>query len=193
MHNKSNKELFCEDCGKSVNEKNIYFIDEYPYCRKCYYKNKYYKGIHDYDYEPMPVFQGEGNVFIKLDIGVNGGGFLDINAEKILNIANKGYEDNLYIKRDSRFEKGFLMVSQPMTLEYHKKCMPWEKIMAELVKMGYESHKTMGCRLYCANNFEDEKNNYNMVMFSELKGTLEYNQFIITLQQAAKNYFKSSS
>lgn len=178
MQKKLNSEMFCEDCGQAINKKDTYYIYEYPYCCKCYYKNKYYKGIHDYDYKSNPVFHGDGNIFFKVVLEVINGGFLDINAEKILDIANIKFEDRLYIKSDERLENGFLIVSQLMTIEYHKKYMPWKKIMAELEEMGYKSYKTID--IYCIK----EK---SLFRACKIKGTLNYYEFISEVKRAAES------
>ena len=142
----------CEECGRTINNDDCYYLDdydEYPYCYNCYQRNLSRKNIHNYSYKPEPIFHGDGNRFFGIELEVDYGGNIGDNAEKILDIANDDDEDRLYIKNDSSIEDGFEMVSHPMTLDYHKKDMPWEDIMKNLINMGYMSHKTATCGLHC--------------------------------------------
>lgn len=190
MYRKLYKKVFCEDCGKIIDNKDYYYIDDYPYCCRCYYKNKYYKGIHDYDYNPKPVFHGEGNVFLKVEIGVDKGGYLDVNAEKILDVANNEHEERLYIRHNDKLKNGFVLVSHPMTLDYHIKIMPWKDIIDKLIEMGYECYENKTCKMYGYISDKISALNYNIVKYSEFKGTLKYDDFIVILQKAYENFIK---
>lgn len=142
----------CEECGRIIANEDCYYLDEYeeyPYCYSCYQRIQYYKGIHDYCYKPDPIFLGKGNRFFGVELEVDYGGHHNDNAREILEIANNKHEDNLYIKHDGSLEDGFELVTNPMTLDYHKNIMPWREIMERLIKLGYTSHNTTTCGLHC--------------------------------------------
>lgn len=142
----------CEDCGRIIANEDCYYIDEYddyPYCYGCYQQVQQHKGIHDYDYKPDPIFHGNSNRFLGVELEVDCGGHIDDNAREVLEIANDVQEENLYIKHDGSLEDGFELVTHPMTLDYHKNIMPWIEIMKRLISMGYKSHKTTTCGLHC--------------------------------------------
>lgn len=142
----------CEDCGRIIANEDCYYMDDYeefPYCYSCYQHNQRYRGIHDYNYKPDPIFHGSGSRFFGVELEVDNGGYLDDNARQVLEIANEDHEENLYIKHDGSLDEGFELVSHPMTLEYHKNYMPWQDIMKRLVGLGYRSHKTSTCGLHC--------------------------------------------
>ncbi len=145
---------YCEECGCIIHSDNAYYMDndefeEYPYCYSCYRRIKKDRGIHDYSYKPDPIFYGEGNMVIGVELEADCGGFDNDNAKEVLEIANKDKEDRLYIKSDGSIDDGFELVSHPMTLDYHKNEMPWESIMKKLIHMGYKSHQAGTCGLHC--------------------------------------------
>lgn len=190
MRNKLNNEMYCEDCGKPLNGEEVCFINEYPYCKKCFFKNKYYKGIHDCDYIPNPVFHGIGKVYLKVELEVDNGGYLDENAEEVLNIANNKHEDRLYIRHNDKLKKGFVVISHPMTLSYHKMVMPWKEILDKLIEMEYECPENKTCNLYGYIRNKISPFNFNAAKYSDFKGTLKHEDFIILLQKAYKDFIK---
>ena len=54
-----------------------------------------------------------------------------------MEIANSNGLENLYCKHDGSLDDGFEMVTHPMTLDYHRKEMPWKKILHCAVDIGY--------------------------------------------------------
>ena len=142
----------CEDCGRIISNEDCHYLDDYddyPYCYSCYQRNQSKRNIHDYSYKPDPVFYGIGSRFFGIELEVDYGGNISENAGKVLDIANDDHDNRLYIKNDSSIDDGFELVTHPMTLEYHKKIMPWEEVMRKLLSMGYISHKTTTCGLHC--------------------------------------------
>ena len=45
-------------------------------------------------------------------------------------------------------ERGFEIVSHPMSLQYHQNEMNWHEIMTKLIDIKYLSHKTSTCGLH---------------------------------------------
>ncbi len=129
-------EQICEDCGKSI-EGNINYISGYPYCDKCYERNVNYKGIHDSDYCPKPVFYGNGEYYV-ITVDIDGGGYLDINAEKLLDAFNKKHEEYMYIVHNDKLKEGFRLVFRPMTSDYFENNIGWDKLKSIIDNMGYK-------------------------------------------------------
>lgn len=137
----------CEECGRTIRNEEANYIDEYddmPYCDDCFHSKK--KIINNYDYKPEPLFYGSG-LFYGIELEIDEGGEDSDNASVLLDIANK-YEEHIYIKHDGSLTNGMEMVSHPMSLNYHTKIMPWHKIMAKALDMGYYSHKCGTCGLH---------------------------------------------
>jgi len=141
---------YCEGCNCIINRDSAYYLDNYDdYCYSCYQKELENKSIHDYGYKPEPKFRGSGTRYIGVELECDEGGKDEDNAAEILEIANKHFEENIYIKYDGSLSDGFEIVSHPMTLQYHKEIMPWEKVLKVLVSLDYLSHKTNTCGLHC--------------------------------------------
>lgn len=138
----------CENCGRVINNDDAYYDDDsdYPYCYSCYMKAQE-KPIKSYNYKPEPIFYGSGSLFMGVELEIDRGGEDDDNARRLLEIANYP-DDRLYCKHDGSLNEGFECVSFPMTLEYHIKEMPWEKLMQEALNMGYVSHNCSTCGLH---------------------------------------------
>ena len=139
----------CEGCNCLVHNDSVYYLDDdddYGYCEYCY-NHRTNRAIHEYSYKPRPIFYGEGNRFLGVELEVDDGGHSEYNAETVLEIANHD-DDVMYIKSDGSINDGFEMVTHPATLDYHKNNLPWLDIMNELIGMNYLSHKTCTCGLH---------------------------------------------
>ena len=132
----------CESCGRLIHNDDAYYDDDddYPYCSE-YYERIHHSSIKPYSYKPEPVFYGSGNLFIGVEIEIDRGGYINNNAQKILDIANADAE-HIYCKYDGSIDDGFEIVSHPMTLNYHTNEMNWLDIFEKAVDMGYRSHQT---------------------------------------------------
>ncbi len=78
---------------------------------------------------------------------IDGGGEVEEYAKALLVIANRE-APRMYCKRDSSLDRGFELVSYPMSLCYHQQSMPWQDIVEQAVNMGYRSHETNTCGLH---------------------------------------------
>lgn len=135
----------CHHCGDLVHTDDVYWDadGDYPYCEYCYEKLDGH--IHNYSYKPEPIFHGDGNMYMGVELEIDKGGESDCNARDILNCTDG---EHLYIKRDGSLDEGMELVTHPMTLEYHMTHMPWESIVETAVDLGYRSHQTSTCRLH---------------------------------------------
>lgn len=135
----------CHHCGDLVHTDDVYWDadGDYPYCEYCY--EKLDDHIHNYSYKPKPIFHGDGNMYMGVELEIDKGGESDCNARDILNCTDG---EHLYIKRDGSLDEGMELVTHPMTLEYHMTHMPWESIVETAVDLGYRSHQTSTCGLH---------------------------------------------
>ena len=110
----------CENCGRAVHVDDAYYLDDqdYAYCQRCYDEIALNKFIHDYSYKPDPIFYGNAERYLGVELEIDGAGQDESNAEKLLDIANNS-EKRIYIKHDGSLDSGMEIVSHPMTLDYH--------------------------------------------------------------------------
>ena len=87
------------------------------YCETCYHQKM--GGIHDYSYKPDPIFYGDGDRFLGVELEIDGGGEIGWKAEDILDIAN-WKDEHMYCKHDGSLDDGLELVTHPMTLGYHE-------------------------------------------------------------------------
>ncbi len=145
----------CTKCGRPIlRDETIYPRERHPgaptICRECYeimcigYINSYY-------FKPTPTFYEDlsDRRFFGVELEVDAGGYSNIVAKEIHNIANTFCDRKIYIKGDSSVPDGFEIVSHPMTLRYHMNIMKWEEIMEHLINSGYVSHSSHTCGLHC--------------------------------------------
>lgn len=138
----------CERCGSLMANDDAYYDDEddSAYCSTCYERIQR-NLIHEYNYKPCPIFYGKGDRYFGLELELDDGGKEPNHAKVLLGIANCEHE-HIYIKADSSLEDGFEVVSHPCTLDYHRKQLPWESVVARAITLGYVSHKSTTCGLH---------------------------------------------
>ena len=145
VHCYDNRYTNCEECGALIHNDSAYYEDDsdYPYCERCFIARQNYS-IKPYNYKPSPIFHGDGNLFMGVELEIDKGGEISENAETLINVANIDSEC-IYCKHDGSINDGFEIVSHPMTLDYHINMMNWEEIFERAVNMGYRSHQTSTC------------------------------------------------
>lgn len=139
----------CEDCGDIIRRDDAMYYDDddYPYCRRCYEDKVRKRKIHDYYYKPEPIFYGNDDMYMGVELEIDHGGECSDNADELLCIANFT-DTRMYMKHDGSIEEGFEMVTHPMSLGYHKNEMPWRRLFDKALEMGYHSHNTSTCGLH---------------------------------------------
>lgn len=152
----------CSDCGELIRYDDAYYTSddedshEHPYCESCYHKIDAHSYIHDYYYKPEPIFFGEPSdnaLYLGVELEVDEGGNDKENAEIIFNEANLT-ADHIYIKHDGSLDDGFELVSNPMTLQYHRDTMPWKNVFRKAINLDYRSHTpgTAGLHIHVNRN-----------------------------------------
>ena len=68
----------CSQCGAMIRQYAAYFWndEDSPLCHNCYTSISQTRAIHDYSYQPAPVFHGDGPRYfgVELEIDEAGGG-----------------------------------------------------------------------------------------------------------------------
>ena len=140
----------CSRCGAIIHESDARYArgnDDDPLCDHCYTRHHGSNAINDYYYRPEPVFYGDGPLYMGVELEIDGAGEVDSNARKLLDAVNIR-NDYIYCKHDGSLDDGFEIVTNPMTLNFHQKEMPWETILQEAISMGYTSHQARTCGLH---------------------------------------------
>ena len=153
QHYYENHYYRCDRCGRVIHEGDSYYASDdedqnYPLCHACYSSRNRDRAIQDYYYKPEPLFRGDGPRYFGVELEIDGAGEDNSSAREVMEIANSNGLENLYCKHDGSLDDGFEMVTHPMTLDYHRKEMPWKKILHCAVDMGYTSHQAGTCGLH---------------------------------------------
>lgn len=139
----------CSSCGRLIRTEDAYYDDyedEDAYCYDCH-MGRENRSINEYYYKPSPIFYGEGKRFFGVELEVDSAGEDDDSADAVMEISNRR-STRVYCKHDGSLDDGFEIVTHPMTLNYHRREMPWKHVLDELVDMGYLSHKANTCGLH---------------------------------------------
>ena len=143
--------ISCSRCGRVIQDYDAFYQgeeeDDEPLCYDCYHRYYYRQQINDYNFKPEPIFYGDGPRFFGVELEIDEGGESNDNAAKILKIANAA-QDLIYVKHDGSLDDGFEIVTYPMSLDFHQRQMPWERICREAVNLGYTSHQAGTCGLH---------------------------------------------
>lgn len=161
----------CHECDSLIHQEDVYYYDDYPYCRSCYECETESEGIHDYGYKPDPIFYGEGQPHYGVELEIDEGGEIHDRAEILMNIVNFPNE-HVYCKHDGSLDDGFEIVSHPATLDYHLNHIHWRELMDKARSMSYYSHSAGTCGLHIHINraalgdtIEEQENTIARIVF----------------------------
>ena len=131
----------CEGCGEIFHIDRLYYSenDECYYCEDC----EPDEVINSYSYKPTPIFRGDTDLYLGVELEIDGAGQSHENAQQIIDINNL-----LYCKADGSLDNGFEIVSHPCDLGYHTTFMYWDEILEKCKNMGYTSHDAKTCGLH---------------------------------------------
>ena len=137
----------CDHCGRVLLETDSYYDNDDIFCYPCFVQHRR-RVIHDYYYKPEPIFYGEGNRYMGVELEIDEGGESDSKAEKILAVANQDGNELMYIKRDGSLRDGMEIVTMPCSLKYHCTQVPWGDVMKKAKELSYVSHQANTCGLH---------------------------------------------
>lgn len=161
--------VYCTECDAMIRSSDAFYYEDETYCENCY--NKIDEYIKCYDYKPVPIFFGEDEKYMGVELEIDEGGEDIENARRIIEIANRT-DNHIYIKHDGSLDEGMEIVSHPMTLDYHMSLMPWKDILNKAINLGYSSHYTgtAGLHVHVNKNFfgnsmEEQDEKISRVLF----------------------------
>lgn len=140
-----------------------------PYCEECF--REFGEAIHCYSYKPVPVFHGDGPMYMGVELEVDEGGKDSGNARKILSVLNQNAEYG-YIKSDGSLDDGLELVTYPCTPEVHLQEVPWKEVLEKIRALGYFSHQCSTCglhvhvnRSFFGSSFEQQEERIGHVLY----------------------------
>lgn len=139
---------YCEECDSNYHRSELNY-DSAVLCNSCAENAEYSHSINNYGYKPLPKFfdLNKEKLYLGLEDEVEIKNDHDLNdAAKAVLSLNESSE-RIYLKDDSTIERGFEIVSHPMTLSSHKK-FNWKEGLSRLVQAGGRSHDTSTCGLH---------------------------------------------
>lgn len=122
----------------------------YYLCSSCG-KREFILGYHHH--YPKIKFYGKSTEanpqpYLGVELEVGTGGQYDNEVKKILPIINKNFLF-AYCSRDSSIDRGFEIITQPATLQYHNSIKHvYKQLFDTLIEDGYTSHDNMTCGLH---------------------------------------------
>lgn len=151
----SERWIVCEDCGELVDRDCCYSDDYGYYCEECWSEN-HCGDVHDYGYSPDLKFHDTEDDFPAVNLPYLGfeleiGGVSNSDKIEASRRFSDPCEDEYVFKEDGSIpEYGFEVVSQPMTLLYHKQEANWKKLLSDFSNFGFRSHDLGpdGCGLH---------------------------------------------
>jgi hypothetical protein len=150
---------YCDYCLNYCDECDAHFVDscgtrhhdeydDYCECEACQSRSE---RVHDYSYQPYPVFHGQGPVFLGLELEVS-------TPWNRTNDCAELADDSLgslgYLKEDSSIGTGFEMVCHPMTYDYAVERYPWQ-MLHRLKSHGAEASEDCGMHVHVSRDAFD--------------------------------------
>jgi len=134
--------MVCGNCGEEYPEDD--FCSGCSYCTECC---ECKLNIHGADYRPRPKFWGDSPYYgVELEVEKPSG-----DVQSLLDYIIKTYgneEQKLYLKEDGSLNRGFEIVTHPMSLKYHLVSFPWADLLKTLRESRCKSHETTTCGLH---------------------------------------------
>ncbi len=152
----------CADCGDLIHNSYICYSEqngEY-YCEYCYPDHS--ETINDYGYEMSLQFhktdaEPEKPLYLGFELEVGGASSYDIEDIAQTIKGYDKYENYFTLKKDGSIpDSGFELVTQPMTLAYHRQ-HGWADILSDMSKEGLKSHdlgeEACGLHIHASRNY----------------------------------------
>ncbi|WP_198171208.1 amidoligase family protein [Actinoplanes awajinensis] len=118
--------------------------------------------VHDYSYQPRPVFHGVGPLFLGPEIEVEVG---DGNRYRCAQIAFRELGDLGYLKRDGSLTCGFEIVTHPMSYDWALANFPWD-MLGRLRDNGCLATDTTGIHVHLSRaGFSSVAHSYRWMKF----------------------------
>ena len=139
----------CDDCGRLIQNWEVYWADNTPYCENCIDDHRECGNFHDYGYKPEPEFQYRSSerhdvltfgVELEVDKGNDHEELCDQLAE---------LNQPIYMKHDGSLgDEGVEIVTHPCSLAFHQYELRWAEIARTCKANDYKSHDAVTCGLH---------------------------------------------
>lgn len=103
-----------------------------------------YGVVFGYDYKPVPVFHGEGPLYLGLELEVEAS---YLSRDDCTLIARNALDELGYLKSDGSLTHGFEIVTHPMSHEYAASSFPWG-MLDQLARSGASADDTAGLHVH---------------------------------------------
>jgi hypothetical protein len=154
---------FCDECDCPVESDDIYHCEDCDayFCECCFnerhndHKHSY-DGVYDAGYRPYkftfyPDDAPQTALFHGIEFEIDGADETQIMINKLL-LISKG-EQLFWLKEDSSLsDEGVELVTSPMTLDAHRKVMPWNKVLSVANRYANEEATNYSCGLHIHSN-----------------------------------------
>ncbi|BCY08940.1 amidoligase family protein [Actinoplanes sp. L3-i22] len=164
----SSRSLICDDC------RNTFFVT----CEHCqdwrHHEDRCPNGcderaesdfddlVHDYFYQPMPIFHGNGPLYLGPEIEVEVG---DGDPYRCAEIALDSLGELGYLKRDGSLNDGFEIVTHPMSYAWAIEHFPWD-MFARLREHGCFAGASTGIHVHLSRaGFSSTGHSYRWMKF----------------------------
>lgn len=145
----------CDECGEwyPYDEGEWDECNDSWYCNGCLDSKINRRVIHGYhDFQPKIKFFGAQSrrtfLHMGVELEIDGAGEYSENAFQIVEAGNNGINDTITCMHDGSLDRGFEIISQPATLQYHREFYGWDKMMREAKRLGYKSHDAGTCGMH---------------------------------------------
>lgn len=100
--------------------------------------------VHSWDYQPRPVFHGDGRLFLGSEIEIETPYSRQTECAKLAarHLGRLGY-----LKQDGSLECGFEIVTHPMSYEWALANFPWQ-MLADLARAGCDTSEATGIHVH---------------------------------------------
>ena len=147
----------CGECGEWHHVDNMTYSDHREEYLCDYCASQEATVIHGYHSGVRPLLwlsktcdcnHRKSQLFVGIELELDGAGQCDENAEKIINAAGYNVDEAVVCERDGSLDRGFELISTTATVDYHLSDFGWKKMMDEAIKLGYTSHDANTCGLH---------------------------------------------
>ncbi|RDI45303.1 amidoligase family protein [Nocardia mexicana] len=133
----------CDDCAGDFHSCDICddLTTSYDYCNHCVPQRRH---LHDYYYKPAPVFHGDEQPYLGLELEIETDGY---GFDDCVDLANARLGSLGYLKQDGSICCGFELVTHPMSYRYAIERFPWD-LLPELASRGAHADGDVGIHVH---------------------------------------------
>lgn len=129
----------CHECDMPIRIQDDNFYCGSYFCAR---HNPERIAIHNYSFKPNPIFYGDGDLYMGVELEIDRG-------EGSVTTASEIKTKQIYCKHDGSLGgEGIEIVTHPCTLGYHINELGWDRVIETALRNDYESHNAGTCGLH---------------------------------------------